>query len=227
MVFQNQNATTLAGDHSTHEDTARKPIPTVVLTSYNDEKRVQNEGDQLKAHENEDQSPSLPVTLEVPTRKRIQRSQRLTHQFEGAAIDGENVTETDGPSHHWSIASSVSSSVSDSSTLSSYQTASSCPTRDHSSTSGGGLLVKDTMTLPQTLKDELLHGVKQLLEERMTEMEQKIESNQHRLEARVDSVEKQLQEICRDKNRLFPAMTGGNGMEKVPSAAVLDTVQEV
>lgn len=71
------------------------------------------------------------------------------------------------------------------------------------------------------MKDEPLQGMKQLLEERMTEMERKYQSTQHRLEARVDGV---LQEICREKNREFPTVTGGNGVDKVPSAAVLHTV---
>ena len=194
-----------------------------MLTLYNDEKTVQTEGDQFKTQENEGQSatPSMPVTLEVPTRKHTRRLRRLTHQFEGAGVYGDNATETDRPSSHWSMASDLSS-VSDSSTVSSYRTASS---QDHSPTSGEGLSVKDTMTLFRSMTDELLQGMK-LLEDRMSEMERKIESSQRKLETRVDGVEKWLQET-HGENRLSPTVTEDTGVNEVPSAAVLDTVREV
>jgi hypothetical protein len=226
-VYLNQNATSHS-DNSTHEDTEKDPapIPKVVLTSPNDEKTLQTEGDQFKTQENDGQlatSPSIPVTLEVPTRKRIRRSPRLAHQFEGAGVDGDNATETDHPSY-WSMASDLSS-VSDSSTTLSYRTASSDLTRDNSPTSGGGLPVKDTMTLFRSMKDELLQGMKQLLEDRMSKMEQKFESSQRKLETRVDDVEKRLQEM-HGENGLLPTVTEDTRVNEVPSAAVLDTVKE-
>ena len=230
LVYLNQHATSTS-DHSKHEDTAERepaPIPEVVLTSPNDEKTLQTEGDHFKTQENDDQSatsPSMPVTLEVPTKKRIQRLPRLAHQFEGAGIDGDNATETDRPSSYWSMASDFSS-VSDSSTTLSYRTASSDLTRDNSPTSGGGLPVKDTMTLFRSMKDELLQGMKQLLEDRMSKMEQKFKSSQRKLETRVDDVEKRLQEM-HGENGLLPTVTEDTGVNGVPSAAVLDTVREV
>ena len=46
------------------------------------------------------------------------------------------------------------------------------------------------------MKGELLEGMKQLLEDRMSDMEWEIESSQHKLETRVDDVEKELCKRC-------------------------------
>ena len=229
-VYHNQHAIAtgeLSTDASIDKELA--PIPTVVLTSYSDNETVQNEGDQFKVQDNEGHSSTspMPVTLEVPTRKRIQRSPRITHQFEGTGADGDNATEKDGPLSHWSRAS-VSSLFSDSSTSSSYQTASSGPvTHDHSPTSAGGLPVKDPMTVIQSMKDELLQGMKEAFEEKMTEMEQKVENSQCRLEARVGDLERQLQEIHRENGTSSILTEGRKEVDEVPPVAGLHTVREV
>ena len=71
------------------------------------------------------------------------------------------------------------------------------------------------------MKDELLQGMKQLIEDRMSEIERKIESSQHKLETRVEK------ELCKRCTGRRTDCDRRQWMDDVPFAAVLDTGRKV
>ena len=145
-------------------DTASGPtVPTVTLT----------EPPEL---ESDSRLPSSGSTLDVPKPKRLP----LKHQ-PSATSDGGYSSYTHLENESSAERPRVLSSASDASSATSYHSAQNSVAIEPSPTSSGGFPAKFSVPISQSVKEELLQAMKDLLDTKMAELEKKFEKMEGQL----------------------------------------------